>query len=91
VTEVNQTSSPSITHRFCHNAEGWGPLATHGYDFTPCFLDVPPAVIALFGIIAGGATIWWLLTNTSKQTTEKDWHYFTKLVRKQNPMVFRHN
>jgi ATP-binding cassette subfamily C (CFTR/MRP) protein 1 len=50
------------------------------YDFTPCFLDVPYAAVALFGILLGGGSVWYLLEKKSKQPTEKDWHYFTKLV-----------
>jgi ATP-binding cassette subfamily C (CFTR/MRP) protein 1 len=73
-------SSSALTHTFCHNSEGWGPLSLIRYDFTPCFLDVPYAAVALFGITLGAATIWHLLERKSKQPTEKDWHYFAKLV-----------
>jgi hypothetical protein len=66
---------------FCHNVEGWGPLSVLRYDFTPCFVDVPLAVVSLFGIVSGSLTIWWLLSKQSKQPTEKDWHYYAKLVR----------
>ncbi|TID23587.1 abc metal ion transporter [Venturia nashicola] len=79
---VSSTSSnsTSLTRQpFCHNSEGWGPLSLLRYDFTPCFIDVPFAVIASFGILTGAFTIWRLLTGNSKQPTKRDWHYYTKL------------
>jgi hypothetical protein len=83
---LNVSSAVVLPHQpFCHDAEGWGPLSVFRYDFTPCFADVPQAAVALAGIIAGAATIWWLLNKQSKQPTEKDWHYFTKLVRNETP------
>jgi hypothetical protein len=69
-----------IQHQFCHDVEGWGPLSAIGYDFTPCFVDVPLAIVSVFGILAGAATIRWLLVKASRQPTQKDWHYFAKLV-----------
>ncbi|RDI78769.1 hypothetical protein Vi05172_g11350 [Venturia inaequalis] len=73
-------NSTAFTRRpFCHNSEGWGPLSVHRYDFTPCFVDVPFAVIASFGILTGAFTVWRLLTKSSKQATEKNWHYYMKL------------
>ncbi|KAF2435180.1 putative ABC metal ion transporter [Tothia fuscella] len=83
LTAVNRNPATSVSSSyqpFCHNSEGWGPLATHGYDFTPCFLGVPLAVTALLGTLTGTITVWWLLTKKSKQPTEKDWHYYTKLA-----------
>jgi ATP-binding cassette, subfamily C (CFTR/MRP), member 1 len=80
ITPTLENSTTLSYQPFCHNAEGWGPLSVFRYDFTPCFLDVPHAVIALFGIIAGALTTWWLLMKKSKQPTEKDWHYYAKLV-----------
>jgi ATP-binding cassette subfamily C (CFTR/MRP) protein 1 len=75
----NASSVPSY-EPFCSDAEGWGPLSLIRYDFTPCFVDVPVASVSLFGILFGAYAIWKLLTERSKQPTEKDWHYFTKLV-----------
>jgi hypothetical protein len=80
VSALNNTSSTQLHQPFCHNDEGWGPLSLLRYDFTPCFVDVPHALAALFGIVLGSLTIWWLSTKASKQPTEKDWHYYTKLV-----------
>jgi ATP-binding cassette subfamily C (CFTR/MRP) protein 1 len=80
ITSSLSNSTVLVREPFCHNSEGWGPLSVFRYDFTPCFIDVPFAVIASFGIITGSFTIWRLLTRSSKQLTEKDWHYYTKLV-----------
>lgn len=80
VTPTVSNSTSPVRQPFCHNSEGWGPLSVFRYDFTPCFVDVPFAVIASFGILAGSFTVWRLLTRGSKQPTEKDWHYYTKLV-----------
>lgn len=74
------TASQSANYGFCHDAEGWGPLSLVRYDFTPCFVNVPLAAVATFGIFAGGITLWYLITKASKQPTQKDWHYYTKLV-----------
>lgn len=73
----------------CHNVEGWGPLSVLRYDFTPCFLDVPQASVALFGILGGAGTIWYLLTRQSRQPTRKDWHYFAKLVSHATAAAYR--
>jgi hypothetical protein len=74
------TLSSVVLQPFCTNPEGWGPLSLVTYDFTPCFLDVPTAAASLFGIVTGSFTIWWLLSSKSKQQTEKNWHYYSKLV-----------
>jgi ATP-binding cassette subfamily C (CFTR/MRP) protein 1 len=79
-TVASNSSSILARQPFCINEEGWGPISLTFYDFTPCFLAIPNAVIALFGIIPGGITIWWLYSKQSKQPTPKDWHYFAKLV-----------
>jgi ATP-binding cassette subfamily C (CFTR/MRP) protein 1 len=74
-------SPERIPHQpFCHNAEGWGPLSAFRYDFTPCFIDVPVALVSLFGIIPGALALWRLLATQSRQPTTKDWHFYSKLV-----------
>jgi ATP-binding cassette subfamily C (CFTR/MRP) protein 1 len=70
----------SIHHPFCHDVEGWGPLSAIRYDFTPCFVDVPLASVSVCGILAGAFTVWWFLNKASRQPTQKDWHYYAKLV-----------
>jgi ATP-binding cassette subfamily C (CFTR/MRP) protein 1 len=77
---LGNASSVPAYEPFCRDVEGWGPLSLIRYDFTPCFVDVPVASVSLFGIVFGAFAVWKLLTGKSKQPTEKDWHYFTKLV-----------
>jgi ATP-binding cassette subfamily C (CFTR/MRP) protein 1 len=64
----------------CGNREGWGPLSPDRYDFTPCFLDVWIASVAvLFGLVMGSGAIWFLLRKKSPQDIKKDWHFYAKL------------
>jgi hypothetical protein len=70
---------------FCRDVEGWGPLSLTRYDFTPCFVDVPVASVSVFGILFGAFAIWKLLSKQSRQSSAKDWHYFTKLVYRLSP------
>jgi hypothetical protein len=82
VVANNSSAVVMEQHSFlCHNVEGWGPLSNSLFDFTPCFLAVPNAAVALFGIIIGGLTVWWLRNKESRHPTPKDWHYYLKLVR----------
>ncbi|RDL39375.1 putative multidrug resistance protein [Venustampulla echinocandica] len=62
----------------CANKEGWGPLAPHRYDFTPCFMDVWVASVAAFGILGGAIAVWWLTRRKHKFVIAKDWHFWTK-------------
>lgn len=64
----------------CGNSEGWGPLSPHRYDFTPCFLDVWIAAVAVGGIIAGAGAVWYLLKKCTPQPVKKNWHFYTKLI-----------
>ncbi|KAI9838425.1 MAG: hypothetical protein M1838_004608 [Thelocarpon superellum] len=64
----------------CGNSEGWGPLSPYRYDFTPCFLDVWIALVALFGVLFGAAAAWWLLRRHVAKPIPKDWHFYTKLA-----------
>jgi len=66
-------------HRFCGNEEGWGPLSPYRYDFTPCFLDVWISVVSVWGIVLGGAAVWYLLRKKVAAEIAKDWHFHTKL------------
>jgi hypothetical protein len=64
----------------CRSIEGWGPLSNEYYDFTPCFVAVPLAFVALFGTVVGSFTIWRLWAGYNRQPTPRDWHYYGKLV-----------
>jgi len=67
----------------CGNEEGWGPLSPFRYDFTPCFIDVWVASVAVFGILAGSAAIWWLVKRKQPSGISKDWHFWIKQVGKE--------
>ncbi|KAF2196793.1 multidrug resistance-associated protein 1 [Delitschia confertaspora ATCC 74209] len=64
----------------CGNSEGWGPLSPYRYDFTPCFLDVWIAVVAVAGILGGAGAVWYLLKKCSPQPVKKNWHFYAKLT-----------
>lgn len=74
--------SAERVHRqpLCGNEEGWGPMSPFRYDFTPCFIDVWVASVAVFGILAGAAAVWWLLKKKQPTPVSKDWHFWTKQV-----------
>lgn len=68
----------------CGNEEGWGPMSPFRYDFTPCFIDVWIASVAVFGLILGPIAIWLLLKQ--KETLRhnaKNAHWWIKQVRHQ--------
>lgn len=64
----------------CGNEEGWGPLSPIRYDFTPCFIDVWVASVAIFGIVFGALAVWWLLRYRRPTAIGKDWHFWAKQV-----------
>ncbi|KAH7349425.1 metal resistance protein YCF1 [Plectosphaerella cucumerina] len=70
------------THTFhqplCGNKEGWGPLSPIRYDFTPCFIDVWVASVAVFGIVFGSAAITWLLKHRKPAALAKGLHFWAK-------------
>lgn len=68
------------SHPWCGNAEGWGPISSIRYDFTPCFLDVGIASVALYGLLGGAAAIVWLVRSARPQPVPKNWHFYAKLV-----------
>jgi hypothetical protein len=72
------------THTFhqplCGNKEGWGPLSPIRYDFTPCFIDVWVASVAVFGIVFGSAAITWLLKHRKPAALAKGLHFWAKQV-----------
>ena len=64
----------------CGDPEGWGPISSARYDFTPCFVDVWIVFVAVWGIVGGVGAIWFLLKRRSSQPVSKNWHFYTKLV-----------
>ncbi|KAI9729959.1 MAG: hypothetical protein M1834_006157 [Cirrosporium novae-zelandiae] len=73
-------SAPQQRQPLCGNVEGWGPISPFRYDFTPCFLDVWVAAVALWGTVFGGAAIWFLLKKRKAQEVRKNWHFYAKLI-----------
>ncbi|KAG8166171.1 hypothetical protein KVR01_004723 [Diaporthe batatas] len=72
------TAGEDFKQPLCGNEEGWGPLSPFRYDFTPCFLDVWVASVAVFGIVLGLLAIAWLLRMKKPTEVAKGWHFWTK-------------
>ena len=77
------TAGEDFKQPLCGNDEGWGPLSPFRYDFTPCFLDVWIASVALFGLVLGLLAVVWLLRTRKPAKVAKGWHFWTKQVRMQ--------
>ncbi|KAI9706829.1 MAG: hypothetical protein M1820_004800 [Bogoriella megaspora] len=73
-------SSSTDRQPLCGDSEGWGPLSSFRYDFTPCFLDVWIFVVAVGGILFGIGALWFLLKKHSPQSVKKNWHFWAKLI-----------
>jgi ATP-binding cassette subfamily C (CFTR/MRP) protein 1 len=73
------TFQGQTTQPFCGNVEGWGPLSSRLYDFTPCFVDVWVSSVAVFGIFMGAAAVWYLIKRRTPSTVGTNWHFYTKL------------
>lgn len=76
------SATKSRKQALCGNSEGWGPLSPFRYDFTPCFMDVWVSAVAMFGILGGAVAIWWLVKRKKSMEISKDWHFWTKQVRR---------
>lgn len=63
----------------CGDAEGWGPVSSLRFDFTPCFLDIWIVFVAAWGIVAGAGALWYLLRTRTAQEVPKNWHFYSKL------------
>lgn len=50
------------------------------FDFTPCFIDVWIASVAVFGVVFGSLSITWLLQRRKPSDAPKDWHFWAKQV-----------
>lgn len=74
------SATAASKHPLCGNAEGWGPLSPHRYDFTPCFLDIWVLIVAAWGVFAGLGAIWWLYRKTRAEPVGRNWHFYSKLA-----------
>nr|XP_036584697.1 ABC metal ion transporter [Colletotrichum truncatum]KAF6794347.1 ABC metal ion transporter [Colletotrichum truncatum] len=72
------SATDHIKQPLCGNEEGWGPLSPIRYDFTPCFIDVWIASVAVFGVVFGTLAISWLLLRKRPSDAPKDWHFWAK-------------
>ncbi|KAH8725243.1 multidrug resistance-associated protein 1 [Phaeosphaeriaceae sp. PMI808] len=73
------TASKHHRQPLCGNSEGWGPISPIRYDFTPCFLDVWIATVAVFGILGGAGALWYLYSKFPPQPVKRNWHFYAKL------------
>src|SRR6187549_3743693 len=55
------SASAGYKQPLCGNEEGWGPLSPHRFDFTPCFVDMWVASVAVFGLVAGTIALVWMV------------------------------
>lgn len=63
----------------CGDSEGWGPISSLRFDFTPCFLDIWIVFVAVWGLIFGAGALWYLLRKRTAQEVPKNWHFYSKL------------
>ncbi|PGH07414.1 hypothetical protein AJ80_07999 [Polytolypa hystricis UAMH7299] len=63
----------------CGDREGWGPISSIRFDFTPCFLDVWISLVAVWGLLMGAGAIWFLFKKRSPAPVGKNWHFYAKL------------
>lgn len=73
-------ATDTLKQPLCGNEEGWGPLSPHRWDFTPCFIDVGVASVAVFGLVFGTIAVVWLLRSKTPSSISKDWHFWLKQV-----------
>jgi ATP-binding cassette subfamily C (CFTR/MRP) protein 1 len=71
------TATAGHRQALCGNKEGWGPLSPHRYDFTPCFIDVWIAIVAVGGLALGLGSIWFLREQQKLYPT-KNVHFWLK-------------
>jgi hypothetical protein len=64
----------------CSDPEGWGPISSVRYDFTPCFLDVWIVLVVAWGLFGGAGALWFLFKRRVPQPVDKNWHFYAKLV-----------
>ncbi|KAL5603731.1 hypothetical protein FOVSG1_006481 [Fusarium oxysporum f. sp. vasinfectum] len=74
------TKPASCQQLLCCNSEGWGPLNHSRNEFTPCFLNSAILLVSVFGLVAGGPTLWLLARRKDDEAIRKDWQSWTKLA-----------
>lgn len=80
LTQGYQAAFSPHRQPLCGNNEGWGPFSPYRFDFTPCFLDVWVASVAVFGILGGAGALWYFFKKCTEQPVKKNWHFYAKLV-----------
>ncbi|KAH6984873.1 P-loop containing nucleoside triphosphate hydrolase protein [Ilyonectria sp. MPI-CAGE-AT-0026] len=73
-------SSSAFKQPLCGNEEGWGPMSPHRFDFTPCFIDVWIAAVAVFGLFIGSLAVWWLTKKQQNATQSKTTQFYIKQI-----------
>lgn len=73
-------SSSAFKQPLCGNEEGWGPMSPHRFDFTPCFIDVWIAAVAVFGLFIGSLAVWWLTKKQQNAAQSKTTQFYIKQV-----------
>ncbi|KMU72653.1 bile pigment transporter 1 [Coccidioides immitis RMSCC 3703] len=63
----------------CRDPEGWGPISSGRYDFTPCFMDTWILFVSVWGLLMGAGALWLLLRRRTAQPVQKNWHFYAKL------------
>lgn len=74
-------ASATFKQPLCGNKEGWGPLSPFRYDFTPCFIDVWIAIVAVGGLVLGAGSIWLLQKQKPQVANIKNARFWVKQVR----------
>lgn len=79
--DLQSTSRIHILSRepLCGDAEGWGPVSSLRWDFTPCFLDIWIVGVAVWGVLFGVGALWYLFKQRTAQDVPKNWHFYAKL------------
>lgn len=90
-TPLTTNAVLSSPHRnvqtLCYDNEGWGPLSPWRFDFTPCFLDVLVVALAVFGVVFGGVAALLLARKKKTVLLERNWHFYSKLVKVPYPLM----
>ncbi|KAL6414685.1 Metal resistance protein YCF1 [Ilyonectria robusta] len=73
-------SSSAFKQPLCGNEEGWGPMSPHRFDFTPCFIDVWIAAVAVFGLFIGSLAVWWLTKKQQNAAQSKTTQFYIKQI-----------